>query len=58
MTKPITPQEFKAERERMRLTIGAMADLLGVTPRAISYYEAGQRKIPLPVQKLLRLLSR
>ncbi len=53
MTRPITPEEFRAERERMRLTIAAMADLLGVTPRAISYYEAGQRKIPLTIQKLL-----
>ena len=58
MSKQITPEEFKAERERMRLTIPAMADLLGVSGRSISYYESGQKPVPLPVQKLLRLLTR
>lgn len=58
MTNPITPEQFKSERERLRLTISAMAEMLGVSSRAISYYEAGERPIPLPVQKLLRLLTR
>jgi len=53
MTKPITPAQFRAERERLRLTAQEMGDLLGVSARAIFYYEHGQRKIPLTVQKLL-----
>lgn len=58
MTERITPAQFRAERDRMRLTAQEMGDLLGVSARAIFYYEHGQRKIPLTVQKLLALIAR
>ena len=58
MTNPITPEEFKAERSRLNITIKEMAEMLCVSSRCISYYESGERPIPLTVQKLLRLLTR
>lgn len=58
MTKQITPEQFRAERSRLNITIREMAEMLGVSSRAISYYESGERPIPLTVQKLLRLLTR
>ena len=58
MNKPMTPAQFRAERDRLRLTAQEMGDLLGVSTRAIFYYEHGQRKIPLTVQKLLTLIAR
>ena len=58
MTNPITPEQFKAERSKLNITIKEMAEMLGVSSRAISYYESGERPIPLTVQKLLRLLTR
>jgi transcriptional regulator with XRE-family HTH domain len=54
----MTPEEIKAERQRMNLTINEMAELICVSPRAYAYYEAGQRKIPLPVQKLLLFIAK
>lgn len=54
----MTPEEIKAERQRMNLTINQMAELICVSPRAYAYYEAGQRKIPLPVQKLLLFIAK
>ena len=52
------PEQIKSERSRLGLTINQMADLIGVSPRAYSYYEAGQRKIPATVEKLLAVLAR
>ncbi len=51
----MTPEQIKEERSRLGLTINQMADRLGVTPRAVSYYESGQRAIPLPIEKLIKL---
>lgn len=48
-------EQIKSERSRLGLTINEMAKRIGVSPRAYSYYEAGQRAIPLPVQKLIAL---
>ena len=54
----MTPEEIKAERHRMNLTINQMAELICVSPRAYAYYEAGQRKVPLPVEKLVNLIAK
>ena len=46
MNKEMTPQEFKAERERLKITAKKFGQMLGVSERAVFYYEHGQRKIP------------
>ena len=56
MNSNMTPEQFKNERERLRSTAQEMADLLGVSQRAIFYYENGQRKIPLIAEKLINAL--
>ena len=56
MNSKMTPEQFKNERERLRSTAQEMADLLGVSQRAIFYYENGQRKIPLIAEKLINAL--
>ena len=58
MTNPITPEQFRAERSKLNITIREMAEMLGVSSRAISYYESGERPVPLPEQKQLGLLTR
>lgn len=50
----MTPQEFKQERQRLALTIKAMAERIGVSEQAIWYYETGKRKVPQPVALLLK----
>lgn len=49
----MTPERFKEMREELGWTQSALASALGVTPRAIRYYEAGQRVVPRPVALLL-----
>ena len=51
----MTPEQIKEERSRLGFTGAQMAERIGVTPRAYAYYESGQRKIPLPVEKLIKL---
>tara|TARA_Y100000114_G_scaffold132043_1_gene130590 strand:- start:659 stop:1033 length:375 start_codon:yes stop_codon:yes gene_type:complete len=49
----MTAEQFKAERQRLGLTIKAMAQRIGVSEQAIWYYESGKRKVPEPVALLL-----
>ena len=49
----MTSEELKAAREELGWTQSALASALGVTPRAVKYYEAGQRAIPGPVQRIV-----
>ena len=58
MDKEMTPAEFKAERERLKITAKQFGQLLGVSERAVFYYEHGQRKIPKPVQILVLLYKK
>ncbi len=51
----MTPQEFKAARERLDLTQSRLAYLLGVKPQTIRRYETAEknstwRPIPGPVE--------
>lgn len=46
----MTPDEFKAMRERLGLSFDEIGEALGLTGRAIRYYEAGQRPIPKTVE--------
>lgn len=54
--EPINPAEIKAARARLGITQAALADYLGVTVRAVKYWEAGQRKMPWSAQILLAQL--
>lgn len=47
------PEVFRAIRQRLGLTQHALAEALGVSPRAVRYYEAGSRKVPGPVARIL-----
>jgi DNA-binding transcriptional regulator YiaG len=49
----MTPQEFKEERQRLKISQAAMAKRIGVSLQAVYYYETGRRKVPQPVALLL-----
>jgi transcriptional regulator with XRE-family HTH domain len=53
----MTAEEFKQERQRLSLTIKAMAQRIGVSEQAIWYYETGRRRVPEPVALLLHCLA-
>ena len=53
----MTAEEFKQERQRLALTIKAMAQRIGVSEQAIWYYETGRRRVPEPVALLLHCLA-
>jgi transcriptional regulator with XRE-family HTH domain len=54
----MTPEEFRAWRERMKLTPQEAADALGQTPRSVAYFEAGGRKVSKTVEKLCECLEK
>ncbi|WP_228257910.1 VC1465 family Xer recombination activation factor [Pseudoxanthomonas winnipegensis] len=47
---------FRVERLTLRLTIPACAELLRVSPRTVSNWEAGKVRIPYASYKLMRVL--
>lgn len=49
----MTPAELTALRERLGLSVDEIGEALGLTGRAIRYYEAGQRPIPKTVELAL-----
>ena len=49
----MTAEQFKAERQRLGLSQGAMAKRIGVSLHAVYYYESGKRMVPQPVALLL-----
>ena len=51
----MTPTSLRAQLARLGLTTGAAARLVGVEPRTMQRYLAGDREIPEPVVRLLRL---
>lgn len=58
MTNRMTPEEFRAERSRLKMTIKEMAEYIGLSTRAVSYYEAGQRPVPHTIKKFLVGMAR
>ena len=42
----MTPEEFQARRQDLELTQIQLAEELGITERAVRYYEKGERRIP------------
>jgi len=54
----MTSEEFKATREKLKMTQGQLAYRIGMSERAIRYYEQGGRTIPVPVSMLLETFLR
>ncbi len=52
------PEKFLKIRKKLKLTQSQIAKDLGVTERAIRYYEAGDREIPLSIEKLLQYVAK
>lgn len=53
---PMTPEELRAIREALGLTVPALAALLGVRPESVDRWNIGLYKMPLATAILLRLL--
>ena len=49
--------DHRALRQRLGLTAGAEARLLGVDARTVQRWDAGERDIPGPALRLLHLLT-
>jgi DNA-binding transcriptional regulator YiaG len=49
----VTPADITAIRQTLGLTQTELGEAIGVSLRAIQHYEAGTRKIPKPIEKLL-----
>ena len=49
----MTGAELREARQELGWTQSALASALGTSLRAVKYYEAGQRAIPGPVDKLV-----
>jgi len=54
----VTAEELRAYRERLGLTVGALARLVGVDTRTAERYLAGTMRIPEPTRRLLVLAER
>ena len=54
----MTSEEFKATRERLKLTQGQLVYKIGLSERSIRYYEQGGRSVPAPVSILLETFLR
>lgn len=54
----MTSEEFKATRERLKLTQAQLAYKIGLSERSIRYYEQGGRSVPAPVSILLETFLR
>ncbi len=52
----MTAKQFRAARTKLGLSTEEMGQALGLTGRAIRYYEAGKRPISGPVQLAVKRL--
>lgn len=52
----MTAAEIRGARQSLGLTQPQMAAAIGVTKRAVQYYEAGERGVPKPVEMLVKNL--
>ena len=53
----MTPTDFRATLARLSLTQGAAAALLGVNPRTMRRWLAGDREMPEPAVRLLAVIE-
>lgn len=54
----MTPAEIRSTRQRLGMTQGAAARLVGVDGRTWRRWEAGDQNMPEPVARLLCLVER
>jgi transcriptional regulator with XRE-family HTH domain len=54
----VTPIELTALRTSLGLSHAQLGEVLGLTSRAIRYYESGDRPIPKTVQMALEAYAR
>jgi len=52
----MTADEFRQCRDKLGLSLTGMASALGVSRRAVQYYQSGERAIPKPIEKLCEAL--
>ena len=52
----MTPAELKSLRSRLGYTQQELAEAVGVSRRAIIYWELGERAIPKTAEKLIKLM--
>ena len=50
----MTKAEIKAERARLGISQGLMAQRIGVSLRTISYYEKGEVPVPKTIELLIQ----
>lgn len=50
----MTPEQFKEARTDLGLSQAQLAYKIGLSERAIRYYEHGGRSIPVPIALLLK----
>jgi DNA-binding XRE family transcriptional regulator len=55
-TRTMTAKQFRVARIKLGLSTEQMAQALGLTARAVRYYEAGERPISGPVQIAVKCL--
>lgn len=53
----MTPEEFKAIRERLGWTQRATGEALGVTTRCVQMYERGDRAVSKPAAILFKTIE-
>ena len=58
ISSALTGDQLRAWRRARSFTQVEFADALGCSLRAVQYYEAGERRIPLSIQRILDLLDR
>ena len=46
----MTPQQFRAWRNRCRLSLTGAADALGIARSMVAAYQAGEYEVPRPVE--------
>ena len=51
------PEVFRAIRKGLGHTQQSLAGVLGVSTRAVQYYETGERKVPGPVARILIIME-
>lgn len=54
----MTPTAVLSARQTLGMTQAAFAAALGVTPRAVSNWENGHRKVSTPVERLITTMLR
>lgn len=52
----MTSEEFKAARDRLKMTWQELARALGIGMRTLARYESGERRIPQPVELAVKFL--